>query len=60
VPETIDELKKIGRGDIMVVVGGIVPEQDHAFLNDHGVAFIFGPGTVIAKAAIEILKKIGD
>lgn len=57
VPELIGELKKIGREDIMVVAGGIIPENDHEFLHQQGVAFIFGPGTVIAKAAIEILDK---
>lgn len=58
VPELIDELKKIGRPDIMVVSGGIIPESDHAFLINKGVSLIFGPGTVIAKAAIEILNKL--
>lgn len=56
VPEVIDELKKIGREDIIVIVGGVVPSQDHAFLFDKGVAAVFGPGTVIAEAASEILR----
>jgi methylmalonyl-CoA mutase len=58
VPELIEELKKIGRDDIMVVAGGIIPENDHAFLREKGVDAIFGPGTIIAKAAIEILEKL--
>lgn len=56
VPEVIEELKKIGREDIIVIVGGVVPSQDHAFLFDKGVAAVFGPGTVIAEAASEILR----
>lgn len=56
VPEVIEELKKIGREDIIVIVGGVVPLQDHAFLFDKGVAAVFGPGTVIAEAASEILR----
>ena len=56
VPETISELKKIGREDIMVVVGGVIPPQDYQFLFDAGVAAVFGPGTIISEAASEILK----
>lgn len=58
VPELIAELAAIDRSDIMVVAGGIIPEQDYPFLYDSGVSAIFGPGTVIAKAAIEILEKL--
>lgn len=58
IPELIEALKKLGRDDIMVVAGGIIPENDHAFLKEKGVQAIFGPGTVIAKAAIEILEKL--
>lgn len=58
VPELIQALKKIGRPDIMVVAGGVIPAQDYAFLHDAGVAFIFGPGTVITQAAREILQKM--
>ncbi len=54
-PQTISELEKLGRGDILVVVGGVVPQQDYAFLKEAGVAAIFGPGTVVARAAAEIL-----
>jgi methylmalonyl-CoA mutase len=56
VPEAIEALKKLGRGDIRVVVGGIIPEQDHEALFKSGVTAIFGPGTVISKAAIELLE----
>lgn len=58
VPELVGELKKIGREDIMVIAGGIIPEKDHEQLKSAGVSFIFGPGTVIAKAAINILKEL--
>jgi methylmalonyl-CoA mutase len=56
VPQAIAALKAEGAGDIMVVTGGVIPEQDYPFLYDAGVAAIFGPGTVIAKAASDILK----
>jgi methylmalonyl-CoA mutase len=58
VPELIDALKKIGREDILVVAGGVIPERDYDFLYQSGVSFIFGPGTVITKAASEILQKL--
>lgn len=60
VPELIQELAKLGREDIAVVAGGIIPENDHAFLKEAGVLSIFGPGTVIAAAAIEILEHLMD
>lgn len=56
VPEVIAELKKYGRGDIMVIVGGVVPKQDYPFLFDAGASAVFGPGTKISEAAIEILE----
>ena len=56
VPELIKELKDMGRGDIMVVAGGVIPKQDYEFLYKAGVTAVFGPGTVISKAAQEILK----
>ena len=56
VPETIEALKKIGREDIFVVVGGVIPAQDYDFLFDHGVAAVFGPGTIVSEAASELLK----
>lgn len=58
IPELIESLKKIGRPDILVIAGGVIPEQDHAFLYNAGVAFVFGPGTVITSAAREILSKL--
>ncbi|HWY10058.1 MAG TPA: cobalamin-dependent protein, partial [Bacteroidia bacterium] len=58
VPQVIAELKKYKREDIIVVAGGVIPQQDYDFLYKTGVSFIFGPGTVIAKSAIEILKKL--
>ena len=58
VPETINELKKIGRDDIMVIVGGVIPEQDFQYLYDKGVKAVFGPGTVIADAASQVLEKL--
>lgn len=54
-PQLVEELKKRGRGDIMVVAGGVIPAQDYQFLYDHGAAAIFGPGTVIPVAAKEML-----
>jgi methylmalonyl-CoA mutase len=56
VPDTINALKAIGRGDIGVVAGGIIPESDHATLHDAGVVAIFGPGTIIAQASILLLE----
>ncbi len=58
VPQLIEELKKIGREDIMVVAGGVIPPRDHGFLNEAGVAGVFGPGTVIPDAAVSILRKL--
>jgi methylmalonyl-CoA mutase len=52
----ISELKKYGREDIMVVVGGVIPAQDYQFLFDSGAVAIFGPGTKISEAAITILR----
>ncbi len=56
VPQVMEELAKLGREDILVVVGGVIPAQDYKFLYDAGVAGIFGPGTIIAKAAGKILE----
>jgi len=56
VPELIRELKEIGRDDIMVVIGGVIPKKDYDYLYNAGVTAIFGPGTVISDAAQEILK----
>ena len=56
VPQVIAELKKYGREDIMVVVGGVIPAQDYQFLFDAGAVAVFGPGTKISEAAIKILE----
>jgi len=56
VPKVIEELKKQGREDIMVIVGGVIPPQDYQFLYDAGAVAIFGPGTVVSDAAIKLLK----
>ena len=56
VPQTIAALEKLGRSDILVVVGGVIPQQDYDFLKTAGAAAIFGPGTVVARAAQELLK----
>jgi methylmalonyl-CoA mutase len=58
VPQLKKALRELGREDIMVVVGGVIPAQDYEALREAGAAAIFGPGTVIAKAAIELLDKI--
>ena len=58
VPQVIDLLNDQGRGDILVVVGGVIPQQDYNFLHEAGAAFIFGPGTVISDAAGELLTKM--
>jgi methylmalonyl-CoA mutase len=55
VPQVIEELKKLGREDIMVIVGGVIPTQDYQFLFDAGVVAVFGPGTVIPDAGISML-----
>jgi methylmalonyl-CoA mutase len=55
VPAVMEELKKLGREDIMVIVGGVIPHQDYDELYEQGVAAIFGPGTSISEAAIKIL-----
>lgn len=58
VPQVIAELAQYGREDIMVVAGGVIPQQDYDFLYSEGVSFVFGPGTVIAKSAIDILHRL--
>ncbi len=56
VPQVIDELAKLGRPDIIVIAGGVIPAQDYDFLYKAGVAAIFGPGSPVAKSAIQIVK----
>ena len=58
VPQLLQELADQGRPDIMVVVGGVIPTRDYEFLIDHGVAAIFGPGTVIPEAAGEVMRQL--
>lgn len=60
VPQLISVLKSLGREDILVIVGGVIPPADHEFLYQAGVAAIFGPGTVLPKAAISILRTLID
>jgi methylmalonyl-CoA mutase len=59
VPELIDALKELGRADIKVVAGGVIPPQDYAMLRAAGVQAIFGPGTNLADAADEVLRLLG-
>lgn len=58
IPDVIEELKKLGRNDVVVVAGGVIPEQDYTYLFDRGVSFVFGPGTVLSTAAIKIIDSI--
>jgi len=60
VPQVIQELKKHGREDIMVIVGGVIPSQDYQFLFDAGAVAVFGPGTKISEAAIQLLEILID
>ncbi len=56
----MEELKKLGREDIMIIVGGVIPAQDYKFLYDAGVAGVFGPGTSIPVSAIKMLEIMID
>jgi len=58
VPQLISELNELGRSDIMVIAGGVIPQQDYDFLYQAGVYGVFGPGIVILEAAMDILHKI--
>jgi len=60
VPQVIEELKKRGREDIMVIVGGVIPSQDYQFLFDAGAVAVFGPGTKISDAATQLLEILID
>ena len=60
VPQVIQELKNYGREDIMVIVGGVIPKQDYQYLFDAGAVAVFGPGTKISDAAIQILEILID
>jgi methylmalonyl-CoA mutase len=57
-PQLIEELKRLDREDILVVIGGVIPAQDYQFLFDHGASAIFGPGTIIPVAAQKVVKEI--
>jgi methylmalonyl-CoA mutase len=56
----IEALRAQGRPDILVVAGGVIPSQDYAALHAAGASFVFGPGTVIAQAAAQIIEKLLD
>ncbi|KAJ2844445.1 putative methylmalonyl-CoA mutase, mitochondrial [Coemansia brasiliensis] len=58
IPELISELKKLGASDIIVIAGGVIPQQDYQYLYDHGCAAIYGPGTPIPDAAQDMIRKI--
>jgi methylmalonyl-CoA mutase len=58
VPQLKQELEKLGRGDILIVVGGVVPPQDHEALREAGASFIFGPGTNVPKAAVKLVEEL--
>jgi methylmalonyl-CoA mutase len=60
VPALRSELAELGRSDIMIVVGGVIPAQDYDALREAGASAIFGPGTVIADAAVDLLRELGD
>ena len=60
VPDLINELKKMNANDILIVVGGIIPNEDHPKLKENGVSCIFGPGTPILDAAIEIIDILNE
>jgi len=57
-PQLVEELKKRGRGDILVAIGGVIPAQDYEFLREHGAVAIFGPGTVLPVAAKKLLETL--
>ena len=59
-PKLIEELKKLGREDIIVICGGVIPAQDYDYLYEHGAAAIFGPGTKIPEAALKIMEILND
>jgi methylmalonyl-CoA mutase len=57
-PQLVDALRALGREDILVVVGGVIPAQDYEYLREHGATAIFGPGTVIPLAARKMLEEL--
>ena len=60
IPQVIEELKKLGREDIVIIAGGVIPVQDYDFLYKAGVAAIFGPGSSITKSACEIMEILNN
>ena len=58
-PQLVGELEKLGRGDILVVCGGVIPAQDYTFLQENGAAAVFGPGTPVPQSAALVLEKLG-
>ena len=60
IPQVIEELKKLGREDILIIAGGVIPAQDYDFLYKAGVACIFGPGTPVSKSAVEMMKILNE
>jgi methylmalonyl-CoA mutase len=58
IPEVVRELRALGRDDILVVVGGVIPPQDYDYLHEAGASGVFGPGTVIPEAAQKILETL--
>ncbi|MEE9429678.1 MAG: methylmalonyl-CoA mutase [Melioribacteraceae bacterium] len=59
-PQLIEELKKLGREDIIVIIGGVIPAQDYDYLYEHGASAIFGPGTKIPEAGIKVMEIVKD
>jgi methylmalonyl-CoA mutase len=59
-PQLIDELKKLGREDIIVIIGGVIPSQDYEYLYEKGAAAIFGPGTKIPEAGIKVMEIVNE
>jgi len=59
-PQLVEELKKLGREDIIVIIGGVIPAQDYDFLYEHGASAIFGPGTKIPETTIQLMKLIKE
>jgi len=60
VPQLKQELEKLGRGDILIVVGGVIPPQDYDVLHESGASFIFGPGTNVPEAAVELIEELSQ
>jgi methylmalonyl-CoA mutase len=60
VPRLRDELARLGRDDIMIVVGGVIPPEDYPALRQSGAAAVFGPGTIIGAAAAELLRALAE